>query len=557
MKEYFEKLNGYFVKDNDAREQIEQINVQSVVNFIAPSLNADFGDCSVLNVDDKTIIVDLGNDATASPLVNYLMDNEIHKIDYVIISHYHEDHISGPYAEGLNVLLNNNYFDFTDCKFILPHGAINYASAIPSNSLEWVRTIRDLIVDLLDSKGIQHFEPVEDGYTIELNDLQRMKFYNLDSSYYNDYYNYTISFNTEETNKTNYNNFSMVMVFENGNTNVLFTGDIEYPSEKNISKFLKNIELMKVEHHGLNTRTHNDYIDRLSPKYLVVGNRQFYNTPFDFERDTVSNLMLKGALCFDTRSYSSNFLRFKIVNDDVVSMQESSKLVWNPALDLLAGEQLLYGQDLNDITEPGTYYSVSGTRTASLINKPETIDGTESIGTGFKMIVSRTYNTDGDYLTQMIIQSNAIFSRVYMRNSINGSFDGSYWMGFIPSHEVYYDNSYFNPENEKSFINALYRDITSDNTWLVKKNGYVTINFDFTLNVDVGASYANLLSLKYNLARPNANVEFCLTSADGGVYPMYLRYNNNEVQLRTRGKAIASGTTLRGSVTYALNRLTS
>lgn len=545
------------IKDSEATYRLDLLDMGANVNFIAPSKNADFGDCTVINTKDKNIIIDLGNDMTCAPLINYLMAQNINKIDYVILTHYHEDHIGGGNAEGLSVFLSNNYFDFSECTFILPHGNINYTSAVPSGSLDLVRQLDQNIISLLQTKNISYIKPNIEGYTINLDETQRLIFHNVDSTYFNEYYNYTLSFNTTELNKTNYNNFSLVTILENENNSALFTGDIEYPAEANIAKYLKNISLMKIEHHGLNTRTSNDYIDVLAPKYIIVCNRQFYDTSQDYERDTVANLLLKGALCFDTRSIPSSYLRFKLTKNDVISYQEASSLTWNPALNLLAGKQLLEGQDLNLITDPGTYYSSSAERTASLINKPETIDGVSSIGTGFKMIVMRTYNTDGDYLTQFIVQSNAIFSRVYIRNSINGSFTDSYWQALIPSVEQYYDNTYFDTTNPKTYINNLYKNIASANTWLVKKNGYVTINFDITINENIGTSYINLLAFKYNLARPTANVEFALHDNDGNIYPMYLRYNNNEIQMRTRGKAIASGTTLRGCVTYALNRVTS
>ena len=545
------------IKDSEATNRLDLLDMGASVNFIAPSNNADFGDCTVINTENKNIIIDLGNDVTCAPLINYLISQSIHKIDYVILTHYHEDHIAGRNAEGLYTLLSNSYFDFSECTFILPHGNLNYTSAIPSGSLDWVRQLDEVIIALLESKNIPYIKPNVEGYTIELNDLQRLIFHNVDALYFANYYPYTLSFNTTETNSTNYNNFSLVTILENKDNAVLFTSDIEYMAEINIAKYLKNISLMKVEHHGLNTVSSNDYIDVLSPKCIVVCNRQFYNTSQDYERDTVANLLLKGALCYDTRSVPSSYLRFKVTSSDVIAYQEASTLTWNPALNLLAGKQLLEGQDLNLVTEPGTYYSSSAERTASLINKPETIDGVSSIGTGFKMIVMRTYNTDGDYLTQFIVQSNAVFSRVYIRNSINGSFNDSYWQALIPSVEQYYDNTYFDTTNPKTFINNLYRNITSDNTWLVKKNGYVTISFDITINEDISTSYTNLLAFKYNLARPTANVELALHDNSGNIHPMYLRYNNNEVQLRTRGKAITSGTTLRGCVTYALNRVTS
>lgn len=111
---------GDIINENLLKE-VQKINSKSDIYFISPTdKTIDFGDCIVIH-GSKNVIIDLGLETTARTILDFLLNNNITKIDYIVISHYHQDHIGGLNGEGLDVLLSNNGLDFSNCTVLLPH----------------------------------------------------------------------------------------------------------------------------------------------------------------------------------------------------------------------------------------------------------------------------------------------------------------------------------------------------------------------------------------------------------------------------------------------------
>ena len=51
------------------------------------------GDCILINVNDYNLLIDSGPSTARNDLLNYLDKLDIFKLDYVIATHPHEDHI--------------------------------------------------------------------------------------------------------------------------------------------------------------------------------------------------------------------------------------------------------------------------------------------------------------------------------------------------------------------------------------------------------------------------------------------------------------------------------
>lgn len=97
-----------------------------------------------------------------------------------------------------------------------------------------------------------------------------------------------------------------------------------------------------------------------------------------------------------------------LLNSNLSELETSFSLVNLFAL----GTSIASGYDLNTIKESGVYYSGSGTRTQSLINRPS------QVNTGFKMIVFPT--SGNEYVKQTIFPSTV--NTIYVR-----TFTGSGW----------------------------------------------------------------------------------------------------------------------------------
>lgn len=263
-------INGDIVNiKNDIRDIIDQLgdlgkNLK-VAFLSAPDLSTEdpergYSLCVVLHNENICITYDLGNDATAATLINYLNANNIHKIDAAIISHYHSDHAS---LARVNALLGSG---IEIVKWYLPHANINWNRYIGTN----YATLETSIKNAITNAGGEYVAPTSEGYLVDLR-VAQIHFYNLSANYYDDYYSYMLDEDMDETTHTNYNNFSMVVSVDCGGSRCVLTGDIEKPAEANMAKNIVGADIMLIPHHALNLSEDATFVDSITAKISVAA----------------------------------------------------------------------------------------------------------------------------------------------------------------------------------------------------------------------------------------------------------------------------------------------
>ncbi len=102
-------------------------------------------------------------------------------------------------------------------------------------------------------------------------------------------------------NYSSLNDWSAVIRLVYGNTSFLFTGDAEELSEREILEKGYNVsaDILKLGHHGSSTSTCNDFLDAVNPKYAIVsaGKDNSYGHP---HKETISKLNEKNIQTFIT-----------------------------------------------------------------------------------------------------------------------------------------------------------------------------------------------------------------------------------------------------------------
>ena len=208
--------------------------------------------------DGKTMLIDAGDNKTGIKAVAYLNNLGIERIDYLVATHPHADHIGGM-ADVIN--------DFDIGRVYMPDVTTN------------TKTFESML-DAIEKKNISVTKATA-GVNIFTGD--------------------GISADIIAPNSPTYkemNNYSAVVRLVYGNTAYLFMGDAETLSEDEITADVR-ADVLKVGHHGSDTSSGENFILRVSPRVAVisVGEGNSYGHPKD---EVIDRLRGSGATVFRT-----------------------------------------------------------------------------------------------------------------------------------------------------------------------------------------------------------------------------------------------------------------
>ncbi|MEG1296667.1 MAG: ComEC/Rec2 family competence protein [Niameybacter sp.] len=175
----------------------------------------------------KAMLIDGGDTDDDHDLVNYLEQQGVTELEYVVASHPHADHIG-----GLDSIIKN-----------FP---IRYLFV--ANGDAETKTYQSFIQAAMD-KALTPSVPLEG------------KQFKLENSYFE-------VFNTNGGSTTN--EASLVLRLTNGEDTFLFTGDAEKETELEILDHMTDVDLLKVGHHGSHSSTTDAFLSKLQPEYAVI-----------------------------------------------------------------------------------------------------------------------------------------------------------------------------------------------------------------------------------------------------------------------------------------------
>lgn len=225
------------------------------VHFI--KLN-NFGESILVQFDNKNMLVDFGQVYDKEIITSYLLKNNVTKLDYIIITHYHSDHIG-----SLEYVLNN--MDTSNCKAYLPCEP-NFDKF--NKNGEQFRQATITVYNLLNNKNIEKIFPSE-NQIVDLGEI-KLKFNNCNLSYFESYYNTVSEYATN--GETDYNNFSLVTTLIHDDVKVLLSSDINVPAQNKIIDSIGKCNVYKTEHHSTNSLVSESFLKRVNAEISVCCN---------------------------------------------------------------------------------------------------------------------------------------------------------------------------------------------------------------------------------------------------------------------------------------------
>lgn len=227
----------------------------------------------IITPSNKTILIDAGSEMkpnSAENAISFLQRMNISRIDHLIASHYHEDHIGGMESVFSNFETGIVY-DNGNCG--------NYSSGVQrdfqlyASRYEFIHIPQDtnLQIDpcLSESKLIAPYAPP--GRCL-----------------------------SARSDASNENDNSILLRIVYGNTSFLFTGDCEEKCEQELLQKGESIhaDFLKVGHHGSATSSSQEFLSAVGAQYYAIStdkNRSITDGYFHPRQAPLSNIYSRGA----------------------------------------------------------------------------------------------------------------------------------------------------------------------------------------------------------------------------------------------------------------------
>lgn len=234
-----DKIKNLFNQNNN-QNQNDYINTNNDLLKVH-YLDVGQGDSIFIELpNNETMLIDAAESYQSENIINYLKNLNYKKIDYVIGTHPHTDHIG-----GLKDIINT----FEIGKIYMP------------KVVSTTKTYESLLMAIKD-KNLK-INTAKAGTSIIDTDALKINILAPNNSTY-----------------TELNNYSVVTKITYGSTKFLFMGDAEKLSENEIKENV-TADVIKIGHHGSNTSSSIDFIKKVNAKYgiISVGLNNKYNLP--------------------------------------------------------------------------------------------------------------------------------------------------------------------------------------------------------------------------------------------------------------------------------------
>ena len=311
---------NYTISHEDWNAEIKRTVIVSDVasmdiNFLELG-NQYTGDSTFIKAGDVDILIDAGSRNASAKVVGDFIDTYCTdgKLEYVIATHAHQDHIAG--FVGTNSA--PGIFDRYEVETIIDFALTNTTSAVYTNYV----AKRDAEVD----SGAKHYTALQccnqtdgakkvydiaPGITME---ILYQKFY--------------------ENTTSDENDYSVCTLFTQGSNKYLLTGDLEAAGERSLveSNSLPKVQLFKGAHHGSYTANTDALLSVIQPEVVCIcccaGSDEYTKTPENMfpAQAAINRLGVYTDQIFVTTVVADDERKFQSMNGNICFHSDSGSI---------------------------------------------------------------------------------------------------------------------------------------------------------------------------------------------------------------------------------------
>ena len=272
------------------------------------------GDSTFIKINDLDVLIDAGSrQESSTTIAKFITDNHFctdGKLEYVIATHAHRDHIAGFVGTADNPGIFDTYKIGTIIDFALTNQTMEddlynkyvtkMEAGLASGNIEHHYTALQCVEE---TGGAQKEYVLADGITMTI----------LDQKFY------------KETSSKE-NNYSVCTLFTQNNNHYLFTGDLEKAGEVSLvaKNTLPHCQLFKGGHHGSKTSNNDELLSVIQPETVCIcsccGSPEFKANDLNTfpTQETINNIAKYTNRIYVTSLYNASLEeKYEALNGDI------------------------------------------------------------------------------------------------------------------------------------------------------------------------------------------------------------------------------------------------